>query len=159
MIKLWLFILRVTCVIQLVIAVSKSFTSLISLFADWEFIYFFQALAFALISALPIQVFIILSNNYPDRIIEGKQKKNFNRLFLINFLLIAFLFGFIFYDYRKLRTPSPITDPFPFINFCISVIMLAFHLIILAGLIWLRSTIYDNVMRKQFDFEMQDEND
>jgi hypothetical protein len=159
MIRLWLFILRVICVIQLVIAVSKSFTSLISLFADWEFIYLFQSVGFAVIAALPVQVFIILSTNYPDRIIEGRQKKKFNRLFLINFLLIAFLFGFIFYDYRQMKTGLGIIDPFPFINFFISVTMLAFQLVILYGLIWLRSTIYDNVMQKQFDFEMQDEND
>ena len=58
-----------------------------------------------------------------------------------------------------MKTGLGIIDPFPFINFFISVAMLAFQLVILYGLIWLRSTIYDNVMQKQFDFEMQDEND
>ena len=159
--KFWLIILRIICGIQLVLAVFKSFTSLASLLTDGGFIYFLQAAAYAIIAILPVQVFIILSVNFPDKPIAGRQKKNFNRVFLINFLLIAFLFGFVFYDYRKdasLAAEAGLVHPVFYINFCISIVMLVFHFIILYALFWLRNHVYKNAMQKQFDFEMQDEN-
>jgi len=159
--KFWLIILRIISGIQLLVAIFKGFSSLTSLLTDWEFIYFFQAVAFALIAALPVQVFIILANNYPNKIIDGKQKKNFNRIFLVNFLLIAFLFGLVFNSYKQETTlvaQTGLIHPLFFVNLYISIAMLVFHFIILFGLFWLRSHIYHNVMQNQFDFETQDEN-
>ena len=161
MIRFWLVILRIISGIQLVIAVFKGFSSLIGLLQDGEFIYFFQVASFAFIAALPVQVFLIISNNFPDKPIEGKQKKNFNRLFLLNFLLIAFLFGFIFYDYKEaISLSDSLGTPYPvfFINFFISVMMLVFHFCILFGLYWLRNHINLHADPQQFDFEMQNEN-
>ncbi len=159
--KFWLIILRIICAIQLVLAIFKCFTSLASLLTDWEVIFLVQALAYAIIAALPVRVFIILSVNFPDKPIVGKQRKSFNRIFLINFLLIAFLFGFIFYEFKKEATiaaQAGLVHPIFFINVWISILMLAFHFIILYALFWLRSHIYDNAVEKQFDFEMEDEN-
>lgn len=159
--KFWLIILRIICAIQLVLAIFKCFTSLTSLLTDWEWIYFIQALAFALIAALPVRVFIVLSVNFPDKPIVGKQKKNFNRIFLINFLLIAFLFGFVFFDFKKdaaIAAQAGLVHPIFFIYFWLSILMLVFHFIILYALFWLRSHIYNNAVEKQFDFEMEDEN-
>src|SRR6187399_3794031 len=100
MTRFWLIILRIICIIQILIAISKCFVSLVGLVGG-EFVFLLQAIAFALIAALPAFTFIISNNNFPDKPIEGKLKKNFNRLFLINILLISFLFGFIFRDYRE----------------------------------------------------------
>jgi cytochrome bd-type quinol oxidase subunit 2 len=121
-----------------------------------------QAIAFGFIAALPILTFTIYNNNYPDKLIEGRQKKNFNRIFLINFLLIAFLFGFVFRDYRdailQSRSLGLGSESYLvfFIPFIISCCILIFHFSILYGLYWLRQQISNTISRKQFDFE--DEN-
>jgi Na+/proline symporter len=118
-----------------------------------------QAIAFGFIAALPIFTFSLYNNNFPDKLIEGRQKRYFNRLFLINFLLIAFLFGFIFRDYRdailqskSLGLGSGLYLAF-FIPFIISCCVLVFHFSILYGLYWLRRHINTNDSHKQFDFE------
>lgn len=164
MIKFWLILLRIVCIIQLILAVFQCFFSLIGLLSG-QFIFLLQAIAFALIALLPIFTFILIGNNFPDKIIAGKQRKNFNRIFLINFLMIAFLFGFFFRDLRHVQAIVKGTDLSIFqLNIfflgglIISFIMLLFHFFILYGLYWLRSHINYNATRKQFDFEMQQEN-
>jgi len=163
----WPIILRIICILQIVAAIYRGFISLIGLIQDGDFIYLLQAIAFAIIAALPVQVFIIFSNNYPDKRIEGKQKRNFNRLFLINALLLAFLFGFVFYDYQEaFYTPGPdevfsvgaLYQPVYIQDLIVSITMLVFHFVVLYGLFWLRTTINMNVNSRQFDFEMPDEN-
>jgi len=127
-----------------------------------SFMMLLQAIAFGFIAALPILTFTVYNNNYPDKLIEGRQKKNFNRIFLINFLLIAFLFGFVFRDYRdgilQSRTLGVGSgfDLVFFIPFIISCCTLIFHFSILYGLYWLRRQINNTISSKQFDFE--DEN-
>jgi len=159
MTRFWLIILRIVCIIQILIAISKCLASLVSLIGG-ELVFLFQAIAFALIAALPVFTFIITNNNFPDKPIEGKLKKNFNRLFLINVLLTSFLFGFIFNDYKQAKILSDKMDqPYLifFIDLIISIMMLVFHLSIIYGLYWLRINI-NNITRKQFDFEIQDKN-
>ena len=162
MTKFWLVILRIICILQTLIAIFLCFASLLGLITGGGFMSLLQAIAFGFIAALPIMTFMIYNNNYPDKLIEGKQKRNFNRIFLINFLLIAFLFGFVFRDYRDAVNQSKLFDLesgpslFFFIPFIISCFVLLFHFGILYGLYWLRQHINNNVNSKQFDFE--DEN-
>jgi len=157
MIRFWLVILRIICIIQILIAVFQCFASLVG-FIGGDFVFLLQAIAFALIAALPVFTFIIANNNFPDKPIEGKLKKNFNRLFLINILLISFLFGFVFRDYREGARLSNLPGfesgyLLFFIPFIFSCIVLIFHFSILYGLYWLRRHINNNTNRKQFDFE------
>jgi hypothetical protein len=56
------------------------------------------------------------------------------------------------------ETPFYKLDIFFLGGLLISSIMLVFHFCILYGLYWLRSHINYNASRKQFDFEMQNEN-
>jgi hypothetical protein len=77
-----------------------------------EFIFLMQSISFAFIAILPIITFNISNNYFPDRIIEGMQKKKFNRIFLINFLLISFLFGFVFQDFKDYRNSVKISHIF-----------------------------------------------
>ena len=155
MTRFWLIILRIICIIQILIAISKCFVSLVGLIGG-EFIFLLQAIAFALIAALPVFTFIISNNNFPDKPIEGKLKKNFNRLFLINVLLTSFLFGFVFKDYKQAMSLSDQVGHLYFIFFIdlsISIATLLFHFSILYGLYWLRSHINNNANPRQFDFE------
>jgi len=52
----------------------------------------------------------VLNNNYPDKPITGRQKNVFNWLFLLNFLLVAFLFGVLFAEYRELHPIANLID-------------------------------------------------
>jgi len=141
-------------------AIVQCFTSLFGLLMGGGFMLLLQAIAFGFIAALPILAFTIYNNNYPDKLIEGRQKKYFNRIFLINFLLIAFLFGLVFRDYRDAILQSSSmgsgANLIFFIPFIISCCILIFHFSILYGLYWLRRHINNNASSKQFDFE--DEN-
>ena len=158
MTRFWLIMLRIICIIQILIAIFLCFSSLFDLLMGEGFSSLLQAIAFGFIAALPVLTFTIYNKNYPDKIIEGRQKKYFNRIFLINFLLIAFLFGYIFRDYREavFQSTSLGLDSVPFIffiPFIISCVILIFHFSILYGLYWLRRHINNNTSRKQFDFE------
>jgi cytochrome bd-type quinol oxidase subunit 2 len=163
MIKFWLIILRIVCILQLLLAVFHCLSSLTG-FLSGEFIFLFQAIAFALIAALPVFTFAVLNQNFPDRAIEGRRKRHFNRLFLVNVMLVSFLFGFVFLDLKdgkRLSRALGIEDTqnlFLFIPFLVSCVMLFFHFSILFGLAWLRRYINSNTRREQFDFEMQDGN-
>ena len=160
MTRFWLIMLRIVCIIQTLMAIVQCFTSLFGLLMGGGFMLLLQAIAFGFIAALPILAFTIYNNNYPDKLIEGRQKKYFNRIFLINFLLIAFLFGLVFRDYREAILQSSSmglgADLIFFIPFIISCCILIFHFSILYGLYWLRRHTNNNTGSKQFDFE--DEN-
>jgi hypothetical protein len=158
--------MRIICAIQLVITAYSSFFSLAGLFIGEGIIYFFQAVAFGFIAALPVRVFIVLNNNYPNKVLDAKEKRSFNRIFLINVLLISFLLAFVIHDYREavrlskvFVTGAPYQSSLSYYyEFIISLSLLLIHLAILYSLFWLRRQINRNVNRKQFDFEMQDEN-
>src|SRR5262245_8448385 len=131
MTRSWLIMLRIICIIQVLAAIILCFSSLFGLFIGGGIMSLLQSIAFGFIASLPILAFTISNNNYPDKPIEGRQKKYFNRIFLINFLLIAFLFGYIFRDYRDavFQSGSLGLDSAPFllfIPFIISCILLIF---------------------------------
>ena len=168
MTRFWLIILRIVCIVQILIAVFRCLTSFTGLVLNGEFIFLLQSIAFALIAILPIITFNISNNFFPDKLVAGRQKKNFNRVFLINFLLISFLFGFVFQDFKDYRNAVKLSHAFSdaakyrfpvayLIGFIFSCAMLIFHFSILYGHYWMRRYINNNVNRKQFDFEMQDE--
>jgi cytochrome bd-type quinol oxidase subunit 2 len=121
-----------------------------------------SVIAFGFIAVLPIFTFTVFNRNYPDKLIEGRQKKYFNRIFLINFFLIAFLSGLVFSNYRAANLQSKASDAgsgfdlISFTPFIISCCILIFHFSILYGLYWMRRQINNNVSSQQFDFE--DEN-
>ena len=164
MTRFWLIILRIVCIIQILMAVFQCLSSFTGLVLNGEFIFLLQSIAFAFIVILPIITFNISNNYFPDKIIEGRPKKNFNRVFLINFLLISFLFGFVFQNFSDYRNAVKLSHEFsvatkygPPASYLISIIiscaMLIFHFSILYGHYWMRRYINNNVNHKQFDFE------
>ena len=164
MTRFWLIILRIVCILQIVLAIFQCLSSFAGLILNGGFIFLLQSIAFAFIAILPIITFTISNNYFPDKLIEGRQKKNFNRIFLINFLLISFLFAFVFQDYKDYRRAVKFSHIFSvavsyrptvsyLISFIISFILLIFHFSILYGHYWMRRYINNNTSRKQFDFE------
>lgn len=102
----------------------------------------------------------LVNTNYPDKPVAGRQKSVFNWLFLLNFLLLAFLFALFFSSYNQLKIIStllgrsffslPVRMLLTFLN---PFTILAFQFIILYGLYTLRRKLYENFNARQFEFE------
>ena len=151
---------RMICILQMLASSILAIMALITMFYNFTFYTFIVVLLFVLIFLLTILAVSILNNNYPDVPISGKQKTNFNRLFLLNFLFLVFLFGIIFGEYRSLDalatfSGTPVFDlPFRLFSYLIgNVLVLIFQFIIFYGLYHLRRELYINFTKRQFDFE------
>jgi len=148
------------CVLQLLATAFFSITSFINLLQLGLFYFLLQTIAFVLMTWLTILALNILNNNYPDVPVGGRQKTIFNWLFLLNFLLLAFLFGLVISEYKNLKVLTNLLDrsifslPFKWLlPFFIYSIILVFQFIILYGLYAIRIELYRNFMKKQFEFE------
>jgi hypothetical protein len=153
-------IFQVVSFLQMLATAFFSITSFINLFQTSDIYLLFQTTAFVLMSSLAILLLNILNNNYPDKPITGRQKSVFNWLFILNFLLIAFLFGLIFAEYGELHSIANLIDrpvlslPFKLLVLVFTYItLLVFQFIILYGLYSIRRQIYRNFMNKEFEFE------
>jgi hypothetical protein len=136
------------------------FTSLIDFFNSPGFSDIARLLLFLLVMLLAIFAVNTLNTNYPDTPVAGRQKKLFNRLFLLNFIFLAFLFGFVFAELRFVNSFASLTGkPFyrlPFIILMTAItygVILIFQFIILYGLYNLRRLLYANFMKRKFEFE------
>jgi hypothetical protein len=151
---------RFACLLQMLVACFFTLTALINLIQSGLISAFIRILLFMCIFLLTILAIHLLNNNYPDVPVTGKQKTNFNRLFLINFLFLAFLFGIVFAEYREVQVWADLVDksffdlPFEvYIGLFSSAGILILQLTILYGLYNLRRELYSNFMKKEFEFE------
>lgn len=151
---------RAICIVQMIAAAVNVLDILFTFFryASWSGL--IGLIVFTAILLLTILAVNLLNNNYPDDPVEGKQKKNFNRLFLINFLFLAFLFGFIIAEFRSLNklSMSLSVDFYSlplgiFLMLFVYFIVLILQLTILYGLYKLRLELYSNFMKRKFEFE------
>lgn len=153
-------IFKVICIIQLMAAAFNELDILFSFFrgASWGgLIGLFVFLAVLLLCILGLN---LLSQNYPDEPVEGRQKKNYNRLFLINFLFLAALFGYVIAEFRSLSQLASLGSrhllqlPFSvYLMMIMHLAMLFMQLYILYGLYRLRIELHENFMRRKFEFE------
>lgn len=151
---------RVVCILQMLAASVFAIMALIRFFESGSFSSFIRILLYLIIFLQTILAVNIINNNLPDTPVTGRQKTNFNRLFLLNFLFLVFLFGLVFAECRQLNALTQITGksifelPFEWCMFLvIHITMLIFQFIILYGLYQLRRELYFNFMKKEFDFE------
>jgi hypothetical protein len=151
---------RIICFFQTAVAAFVMLSSLFSFIQYPSFSDVARVLLFLLVMMLSIFAINTLNNNYPDKPIEGAQKTAFNRLFLLNFVFLAFLFGFVFAEFRVLTRFARLTDktmlyvPFTsYISLITYFVSLVFQLTILYGLYKLRILVYDNFRKKKFEFE------
>lgn len=151
---------RAICIVQMIAAAVNLLTTLFNFFryASWAGV--ISLVVYTAILLLAILAVNLLNTNYPDEPVEGRQKKNFNRLFLINFLFLAFLFGFIIAEFRSLNKLAATIDkslfslpPGIFLMLVTYIVMLIFQLIILYGLFKLRLELYSNFTKRKFEFE------
>ena len=151
---------RIVCILQMLLASTLAIMAIIRLFGYPGFSASISVALYVVIFLQTVLAINILQNNYPAVPVTGLQKTNFNRLFLLNFLFLVFLFGIIFAEYRELNEVSAYINkplfslPFElFIPAIGNIIVLVFQLIILYGLYELRRELYFNFRKKQFDFE------
>lgn len=136
------------------------FSTLFDFFRSPSFGEVFKLLLFLLTIMLSIMAVNTLNNNYPDTPVTGIQKKNFNRLFLLNFLFLAVLFGLIIGEYRQVSEISQLFNKdilqlrFSYYVMLLGyVAVLIFQFVILYGLYDLRRVLYINFRKKKFEFE------
>ena len=151
---------RIVCILQMLSASVFMIMGTIRFFETGGFSAFIRIALFLVIFLQTILAVTILNSNYPDVPVTGKQKTNFNRLFLLNFLFLVFLFGIIFAEYRQLNALAELTGkpvftlPFElFVYLISSLAILIFQFIILYGLYLLRRELYINFMKREFEFE------
>jgi len=115
---------------------------------------FFEGVCYGLMMIFLYQGFTILNDNYPDTPLSVRQKKNFNLLFLANFLLIAFLFAKVVLQWRyvsgiiagfTLNSRGHFLVLLPLI---VAIIVFILNLVHLAGMYQLRTMIHQNNLRK-----------
>ena len=155
---------QVCCCLQILLSALHGIVSFIGVFQyihPMQFI--LRAIAYGFIFWLAAFGLSIFNKLYPDQPITGKDKKLFNRLFLINFFLSAFLFALVFaelgrlQDYIRMFGLSGTELPFEFyIPLIAYLLMLLFHFLILYGMYNLRIQLYHNYRKKKFEFENPD---
>ena len=151
---------RLACILQMIAAGFKALEALLNFFQHISFGSIVAVLLFSSIFMLTILAINLLNNNYPDNPVEGRQKKIFNRLFLLNFVLLTFLFGFIISEIREIKQLATVADknffafsPGIFVTLALYSVMLILQLVVLFGLYKLRVELYDNFMNRKFEFE------
>jgi hypothetical protein len=151
-------IFRIICIVQLLAASANALEKLLYFFLHISFSNIAGILLFIAVMLLCILGINLVNNNYPEEPVQGRQKKVFNRLFLLNFVLLTFLFGFIFAEMRSLNQfainigKSFFEIPVSlFLMLLVYLAMLIFQLIILYGLYQLRLELYSNFMKRKFD--------
>jgi len=146
----------------MLIAVMYGFLSLINTFREGDVNYFIQAIAFFFITWFAVFSVQTLNEHYPDIPVGGKTKSVFNWLFLINFLLLAFLFGLWIREYQTLEAMAAvIKQPFLkipgkwFSDLVFQTAMVLLQILMLYGMYSLRILLHRNFNKKTFEFEEQ----
>ena len=153
-------IYRIVCVLQMIAAAFILFSTLFDFFRHASFGDVFKLLLFLLVMLLSIFAVNLLNNNYPETPVTGNQKKTFNRLFLLNFIFLAVLFGLIIAEFRAVKAIAILLNKSmfslhfaTFVMLLVYIVVLVFQFVILYGLYDLRRLLYVNFTRKKFDFE------
>lgn len=151
---------RVACFVQLLIAVMYGLLSLISTFKEGDLNFLIQTFAFFLIAWFAAFSVQTVNEHYPDVVISGRTKSVFNWLFLLNFLLLAFLFAQAIREYTSIKYMAKIyrmnfikMDFSFYIELIIAAIMIFLQLTMLYGMYSLRLLLYRNFHKKTFEFE------
>ena len=160
-------IFRVISIIQLVLVAFKLMLALVGLvYLKTPLYSLLSAIVYGTIFFFVYQGLSLLNYNFPDVPLTLKQKKLFNRLFVVNFLLITFLFAEVVSNWWMVpliansvnaRISSILALLSPLI---LSVLVFSIHLVFLAGMIRLRRVIYQNTIHtwyRQFDEPGQDQ--
>jgi len=144
---------RVCCIIQMVLVALQLMLSVVGIFWRKQLVYpITEVLAYGVIFLFVYMGLSLLNYNYPDTPLTQKQRKNFNWLFLINFLLIAYLFAQLIAEWRRafplISEINAASGAFltVFSMLLINLLIFVLHVIFLGGMYQLRRVIYQNTM-------------
>lgn len=154
---------RVLCIVQLILVAFLGVRSFGLIFTrNSTLLYLVNTIAYTMVFLFVYQGLSILNYNYPDQPLSTKQKRAFNLLYLINFVLIAFLFAQVVNDWWMVRfvfdpTIAKNTGWYVMTAFLLmSWVIFIIHLITLGGMFKLRRHIYQNTVNTWYDqFDQQ----
>jgi hypothetical protein len=154
----------VLCILQLVMVVYALVSNVVQLFDDrntWRELVGLASYIFIFIYLC--QGLSILNDNYPDTPLSVPQKRRFNILFVLNFLLIAFLFSKVvgawwvvpfITQVGQLRGSLLVSLLF---LIALTAFTFIFHLLFLYGMYRLRQLIHQNTVTSWYrQFDQQD---
>jgi hypothetical protein len=154
-------IFRAICIVQLILVAFKGMLSFARLFDNGSvLISFIDTVAYALVFMFVYHGLSMLNYNYPDTPLSPRQKRLFNILYLINFILIAYLFAQVVNNWWMVRLvfgPEQTDNRSRLIVTALllfSWVIFIIHFIILAGMFRLRRFIHENTIGtwyEQFD--------
>jgi hypothetical protein len=152
---------RLLCIVQLILVAFQGVRSFGLLFTrESTLLYFVKTVAYTMVFLFVYHGLSILNYNYPDQPLSAKQKRVFNLLYLVNFILIAFLFAQVLNDWWMVRfvfDPEIVksTGWYTMTAFLLmSWFIFIIHLITLGGMFKLRRFIHQNTLNTwyhQFD--------
>jgi len=149
---------RVCCIIQLVLVALLLMLGLRGLFFSLKIVYpITELLCYGVMFLFVYMGLSLLNYNYPDTPLTPRQRRNFNWLFLINFLLIAYLFGQLVSEW-KLVVPwitlvkAKYSDYLSALTMLvINILVFVLHVVFLGGMFKLRRVIHENTMNSWYN--------
>ncbi|OQP55983.1 hypothetical protein A4H97_20565 [Niastella yeongjuensis] len=151
---------RTACIVQLILVAFKGMFSFREVFIQNNaLVGFINIIAYALVFIFVYHGLSMLNYNYPDVPLSPKQKRWFNILYLINFILIAFLFAQIINNWWMARfvfdlgtfNASKAAWLYGSALFSISWFIFIIHFVFLAGMFKLRRAIHENTINTWYD--------
>ncbi|HTE24372.1 hypothetical protein [Flavitalea sp.] len=157
-------IFKALSIIQMITAIFMLVISIGGIFYGDNFFWrAFEGLCYGLMLIFLYQGFTILNDNYPDTPLSLSQKRNFNILFLLNFLLIAFLFAKVVVQWRFVRsvitgfTLEPRGQFLVLLPLIMATLLFILNVVHLAGMYRLRTMLYENNQKKIDDEFINDD--
>jgi hypothetical protein len=151
-------IFRAVCIVQLILVAFKGILSFSQLFYQKNMlISFIDLIAYAIMFLFIYHGLSMLNYNYPDIPLSPKQKRSFNYLYLLNFILIAYVFAqvvnnwwlvpFVFNSGNMSKSYWLTMTALLLISWIIFII----HLVFLAGMYILRRFIHQNTISTWYE--------
>jgi len=154
-------IFRAICIVQLILVAFKGIVSFSQVFYSGnKILNCIDVIAYTLVFLFVYHGLSMLNYNYPDVPLSPKQKRSFNILYLLNFILIAFLFAQVVnswwlvpFVFKSENVSNKVWYTLA-AQLLFSWIIFIIHLVFLAGMFQLRRFIYKNTVSswyEQFD--------
>ena len=151
---------RTICIVQLILVAFKGMFSFREVFYQANAgVAIINIIAYTLVFIFVYHGLSMLNYNYPDVPLSPKQKRWFNILYLINFILIAFLFAQVVNNWWMVPfvfDPGSISANKGAWLYVTAIVLISWfifiiHFIFLAGMFKLRRAIHENTINTWYD--------
>lgn len=149
---------RIGCFVQMILVILEWGFSVRWLFRGHNpLVPLLEIIAYSLIFIFLYKGLSLLNENYPATPLTIKQKRQFNWLFIINVLLIAFLFAQVIVEWRWAIQLVFVLRASFYAGLLIThslisgVLIFLFHIVFLWGMIRLRRVIHTNTLKDWYN--------